>query len=410
VTLKIMVLVLIAAASAPVSSAWSQVYQEVVTEVWVHDVPAPPAGDFWDPVIGNPLGVFSGRGLAGVYPDIMVCARPLAGGARTCTSVCWDVQGDTKLGGDLRSEECRRPLRVALPREDPRMEVDVFEMDKVGYQLRQHALIAHVGVTDPSACPHERPCEQAMPKGSLVLSFSIQRAGLPTPSPLSNPSPSNCEAPSTKWPWPDRDVNPPSGMHGPYASIEDAMKRDGAPVLALALTGTGKSEFGFLILRDRRQKDGGYYTTPPVRSSQDPNTVARPLLTWNDYIASWRNAITSACESYDNYIIVASVHTHPQCRVEFSWDVCFRDDSFSATDFNHAIKPNAPAVIRDYLHFEKILMINANDRALRKFEPLATDEPISASWVWLSDDAGMPWLVPPWRTYNDRVKAIRTYR
>lgn len=396
-------LVLIAAVAVPVSGAGSQVTQELVTEVWVHDVPGPPTGDFWDPVIGNPLGMFSGSGFAGVYPDVMVCARPLGGGARSCTSVCWNMQGDTKLGGKLRSEECRRVLRVALPQTDRRLEVDVLEMDKIGYQLRQHALIAHIGVQDPAGCPHDRPCEQVGPKGTLALSFSIQSGGPSTPA-----QPSGCEAPSTKWL--DQDMNPPSGLHGPYTSTEDAMKRDAAPALALFLTGTGKSEFGFLILRDKRRQTGGYYTTPPVRSSQDPNTVNRPLLSWNDYMTSWRDAITRTCGNYDDFMVVASVHTHPQCRVEFSWDICFRSDSFSATDFNHAIQPNPPAEIKNYLQFEKIYMINANDRVLRRFEPLASDEPISASWVWLSDVAGSPWLVPPWRTYNDRVVPIRTYK
>jgi hypothetical protein len=420
--------------ASPIAQA--QTTQKLVTEIWVHDVPGPPQGDFWDSVVGNVFGTLANP--ASIYPDAMVCVRPLAGTDRdfSCTSVCRNLQGDARLGGRLKSEECRLPVHVTLRRKDPRMLVVVSEMDEVSGGLRVHATIAQVGVEDPSGCPHDRPCEMAMPRGSLVLSFATDPPAAsataptpedpadPTPSPAilasiepaasaatepaHSPRPSSCKLPSTIWN--DGDLNPPSGLHGPYATAEEAMKRDKAPVIALLLTGTGKSEFGFMILRDLRQSSGGYYTTPPVRSSQDPQTVGRPVILWSDYIASWRDAISSACENENNFLIVASVHTHPQCLVELSWDVCFRSDGFSATDFNHAIEPNPPAELQGRLRFEKIFMIHANDRKVRRFVPEAGDKPISPFWVWMSDSLGNPWSSSAWRDYNERTKAILQYR
>jgi hypothetical protein len=165
-TLARTVLGLLAALSILPSVTWAQGVQEVVTDVWVHDVPGPPTGDFWHPAILNGLNV---------YPNVMVCLRPMVGGSRSCAAVCRNVQGDTKLGGRLRSKECRRSLRQVLRSGDPRMQVEVFDMNDVFGQPRFHVVIARVGVTDPSACPHVRPCEMRMQKGSLVLSFGQAR-------------------------------------------------------------------------------------------------------------------------------------------------------------------------------------------------------------------------------------------
>lgn len=148
--------------------------EETVTEVWVHDVPGPPQGDFWDPVSQHLLSVFTNP--ASVYPDVMVCARPLAGGKPTCTGVCWNLQGDTKLGGKLRSQECRLPLLIRLPAANHGMQLEVLEMDEMGGRPQVHATIArNIAVTDPLTCPHEKPCEMKLAKGSLVLSFGTQQ-------------------------------------------------------------------------------------------------------------------------------------------------------------------------------------------------------------------------------------------
>ncbi len=174
--------------------AWPQTrMQEVVTEVWVHDVPGPPQGEFWDSVAGNLFSTLSHPG--GIYPDVMVCARPISGGKPTCTDVCWDMQGDTHLGH--QSEECRRPLRLQLPPNDPRIQFEVLEMNMSGDRVNVHAIIApDVRVADPGKCPHDQPCRTDTPKGPLVFSFSTQVRGvlgtLPTPTP---PTPSATPAP-----------------------------------------------------------------------------------------------------------------------------------------------------------------------------------------------------------------------
>ena len=176
---SIFVLALIAAVMAldaraqdPGGSAAMQVH---VRRVWVHDVPGPPQGDFWDSAISSALGLFAGR--AGIYPDVVVCARPArAANARgACTQeVCTDLQGDTKLNAE--SKECQRPLRLDLPTGDPRMLIDVLEMD--GQQV--HARIAsNLLVADPTKCPDAQPCSFAVipGKGPLVLSFGSETSG-----------------------------------------------------------------------------------------------------------------------------------------------------------------------------------------------------------------------------------------
>jgi hypothetical protein len=44
---------LLVAISTPAGVASSQGAGEVVTEVWLHDVPGPPTGDFWHPGGGH---------------------------------------------------------------------------------------------------------------------------------------------------------------------------------------------------------------------------------------------------------------------------------------------------------------------------------------------------------------------
>jgi hypothetical protein len=68
------------------------------------------------------LNVFN---LRSVYPNVVVCARPFLGGGSSCASVCMSFEGDTKLGGKLKSTECKRPLHVVLPATDRRMQVVV---------------------------------------------------------------------------------------------------------------------------------------------------------------------------------------------------------------------------------------------------------------------------------------------
>jgi hypothetical protein len=335
--------------------------EETVTEVWVHDVPGPPEGDFWDPVSQHLLSVFTNP--ASVYPDVMVCARPLAGGKPTCTRVCWDLQGDTKLGGKLRSQECRLPLRVRLPAANHGMQLEVLEMDEVGGRPQVHATIArNIAVTDPLTCPHEKPCEMKLAKGSLVLSFGTQHRTAAESAAAIEPK-AGCTAPSRDW-GNLATAADLKGLHGPYASVEEAMRLDWAGYYAWVLT--DNAEFGFLIGRDKRQPVGGYYTTPPVRSTD--TSWNHPRLLWKDYMTSRDRALSGSCQSADDFVLVATVHTHPLPLLG-SWTPCFLDN-FSMADFTQATQLFGPG-------FEEIVMINLRDRKVRVFAPQAGDKPFS---------------------------------
>lgn len=169
--------------------AGAQTLQESVTAVWVHDVPGPPQGDFWDSAVGHLFSTFTNP--ASVYPDVMVCARPLNVATPHCSRICWDLKGDTH-GNGQPSAECRQSLHVSLVPNDPRMLLEVLEMDHDGEGARVHAIIArNVVVSDPSRCTDDRPCRWSSSKGALVLSFSTQVHGV-----LGAPSPSSPMAPA----------------------------------------------------------------------------------------------------------------------------------------------------------------------------------------------------------------------
>ncbi|HZT01646.1 MAG TPA: hypothetical protein VFA39_05205 [Steroidobacteraceae bacterium] len=165
----------------------AQTLQKVVTHVWVHDVPGPPEGQFWDSAAGHLLSTFTNP--TSVYPDVMVCARPAKVAAPHCSKVCWDLKGDTHGDGKHPSTECQQPLHVPLVPNDPRMVLEVLEMDHDGAGARVHAIIArNILVNDPSQCTDDQPCKWRSPQGALVLSFSTQVHGvLGTPPPASSP-------------------------------------------------------------------------------------------------------------------------------------------------------------------------------------------------------------------------------
>jgi|SRR6185437_1631089 len=169
----------------------AQTVQEVVTDVWVHDVPGPPGGGFWDPAAAHLLSTFTNP--ASVYPDVMVCARPATVAAPRCTKICWDLKGDSHGDGKHPSTECQQSLHVPLVPNDPRMVLEVLEMDHDEESARVHAIIArNVVVSDPSRCTDDQPCRWSSSQGALVLSFSTQVRGAlgtpPRPSPPAAPS------------------------------------------------------------------------------------------------------------------------------------------------------------------------------------------------------------------------------
>ena len=169
--------------------AAAQSLQESVTEVWVHDVPGPPTGDFWHPAVEHLLSSFTDP--ASIYPNVEVCARPLTRATPHCTEVCWEFKGDSH-GNGSPSTECQRPLRVRLPPNDPRMLLEVIDMEHAGGGAQVHAVIArNIVVPDPSHCTDEHQCKLTLPqgyntaRGTLALSFSTQVHGVlgATPAP-----------------------------------------------------------------------------------------------------------------------------------------------------------------------------------------------------------------------------------
>ena len=390
--------ILLLAALCPLSwetAASQAASEETVTDVWVHDVPGPPEGDFWDPVSQHLLSALTNA--ASVYPDVMVCVRPLAGGKPTCTGVCRDLQGDTKLGGKLRSQECRLPLRVRLAAANHGMQLEVLEMDEVGGRPQVHAIIArNIGVTDPRTCPHEKPCEIKLPKGSLVLSFGTERRTAAEAAAAIEPQ-GGCAAPLRDWGKPAT-ADDLTGLHGPYSSVEEAMQRDGAGYYAWVLT--DHAEFGFLIVRDKRRPVGGYYTTPPVRSTGTSwNPAKAPLVLWKDFMTSRDRAFSGSCRSADDFVLAATVHTHP-LPLFGSLEPCFIDN-FSMADFTQAIQLLGPG-------FEKIVMINLRDRKVRSFTPQTGDRPFSQAD--LSSECGRNDPENPlWPGYARRVRVIGHY-
>lgn len=385
--------------------AGSVTMQVLVKGVWVHDVPPPPQGDFWDPVLGSVIGLFAGR--AGIYPDVTVCARPANAsvtGRIRCAPVCVDLQGDSTINAE--STACQRPLEIALPVGDPRMVVEIREMD----DQQLHALIArNVMVADPTQCPDAQPCRFEVSQGRtpLVLSFTTEtvgRLGPPPPArrnpprPAANqarpsPPPARCQPSQT---WSATEQATPAGLHGPYPSVDGAAKEDSASVLAFNGTyrSPTESEYGFLIVRDQRQAAGGYYTTPPVGGTAKADATARPQFSVTDYQTSLDKAF-GTCDYIKHFAVAATVHTHPN-----RW---YPSNSFSADDFTQAgeLKRLFPAV------FEKIVMINAKDRKIRTFAPDVNDPPFSSFGT--SVTGVLPYLSILWMQYAWRVEVIHTY-
>ena len=203
--------------------------------------------------------------------------------------------------------------------------------------------------------------------------------------------PVHCEQPISTWL--QRQLNSgPEGLHGPYPSANQAVVLAGQ--IALQLT-TAEHETGFLILRDIRSTQGGYYAMPPGRSKK---TLT---FTPEDYGQTVLKAFENSCEEMENFALAATVHTHPDSRLPFlNWPSdfpvrmcvdssndpsCFRNDYFSMADFSQAIQvknlqPNAvfiPGKVNLLSRFEKIILISARTRCIQTFTPEDSDEPFT---------------------------------
>ena len=184
-----------------VHAAQAQMAAHVVVEdIWIHDVPGPPQGDFWDPIIANLFSVLANAGT--IYPDVKTCAKSSAG-ATTCAELCPDFQGDAKRA-PTPSEECRRPFELALPPNDPQLLLQLIEVDP-----NQQRVIITLTVKNPERCLHDQPCRIDTPKGPLVVSFGtvVQgTAGVLAPPVAQVPAPAEPETnlkevAATAWEW-----------------------------------------------------------------------------------------------------------------------------------------------------------------------------------------------------------------
>jgi hypothetical protein len=187
--------------------AYAQRTREVVTHVWVHDVPGPPQGDFWHPAVEHLLSSFTDP--ASIYPNVEVCARPLRVETPSCTRICWEFKGDSHGDGKHPSTECQPGLRVRLLPDDPRMLLEVIDMEHIGSGARVHAVIArNIVVPDPSHCTDDNPCRLTLPqgintaRGTLSLSFGTELHGVlgappPPPSPVAPASGGTSAAPAS---------------------------------------------------------------------------------------------------------------------------------------------------------------------------------------------------------------------
>lgn len=212
--------------------------------------------------------------------------------------------------------------------------------------------------------------------------------------------PVHCEQPLPDWL--PRHQNPaPSGLHGPYANVEAALSVAGS----LALQLTSSAEYGFLVLRERNAP-GKYYATAPVRSSQGAVANAfHPFIEPEDYYRSFVQALNGSCTEQNDLQLAALVHTHP--------DVVTAPKNFSMEDFNQAIgfiPLRSPmffgAGMGVHSAFEKTVMIDAGDRCVRSFVPMAGDETFTKAELVLGP---FPSLLDKYDKYTQRVKKIGCY-
>lgn len=212
--------------------------------------------------------------------------------------------------------------------------------------------------------------------------------------------PVQCEQPLPDWLDRHKGTDP-KGLHGPYPSVEEALRVPGS----LALQLTSSAEYGFLVMRDRNAP-GKYYATAPVRSSQGAVANAfHPFIEPEDYNRSFTQSLKGSCIDQNHLHLSALVHTHP--------DVLTAPKNFSMEDFNQAIgfiPLRSPMffIAGQPVHsaFEKTVMIDAGDRCVRSFIPMTGDEVFSKAELLLGP---FPSLLDKYDKYTQRVKKVGCY-
>jgi hypothetical protein len=229
----------------------------------------------------------------------------------------------------------------------------------------------------------------------------------------SSRGPTHCEQPTTQWQTRHDEKPHPKGLHGPYASVEEAARQDNASSIALRLTARSSIEHGFVIVRDLRATKPAYYTTPPLFSSSGAPGVylnTQPQFQAADFKVSFERAFEGSCENAEDFTIAATVHTHPSSPMP---------NMFSGDDFHQAITleqfthfADCPSV-RDPVTrwlctnargFELAVLLNQDDGTTRTFRPCPNDEDFGS--VELDVASLTPWLSPLWNRYCRRTDVI----
>lgn len=211
-----------------------------------------------------------------------------------------------------------------------------------------------------------------------------------------------------------------AGLDGPYCSADLAVQgRTGDTALRLTRSDAASAEYGFLILRDLRSASGGYYTTPPIRSSQPRTTSGQPLFGDTDFGKSLGTAFPPSSKELASFTLVAAVHTHPpDLDLPFRGGpgadaIGFKNDHFSMKDFDLAVR----LMDRMPTHFgpgldiqtdlEKIYVITARNGCIRAFKTKNGDRKFTEAEMLLSE---VPRSVDLYAQYFDREEEIHCFK
>lgn len=203
--------------------------------------------------------------------------------------------------------------------------------------------------------------------------------------------PVSCEQPLTKWLQRQLDAGP-DGLHGPYARADVAA----LSAASIALHHTNAFECGFLIGRDMRSAEGGYYTSPPTcgtKSDEFPE---------EDYRRSLKKGFANSCEEQTNFALAGSVHTHPKSPVAA---IDTRNDYFSMLDFDGSVEQK-----KNDNNFEKIYMISKHSGCVEAFAPKSDDRAFTFSEKYVESVGGaIPAFAPLYLQYVERMETIKCF-
>ena len=215
----------------------------------------------------------------------------------------------------------------------------------------------------------------------------------------------HCEQPLQKWEQRHLPLPAPRGLHGPYDSVEDAIRRDGATEITWRLMNAGRSdiipdfvwtligsrcEFGYVIVQDKRRPDGKFYTAPPVPSGHVPkDSSEQPTFLARDYSTNFGRAFEGLSENESDYKIAVLVHTHPNAADFYPINDFSMDDYNLLFEFHDKGEP-----------IPKMVLLNGRDRYIRIFTTRPSDRPFR-DWE-LEKKRYSDWNVL-WNEYTDRV-------